>query len=105
MLEGKAVLRETDMPEAMQSHVMELAYKALDLHEVSDSQSIANYIKQVLYLSLKIFFLLERKDYSSVSIYDFSYMYHMEISCSPLQNKMISLSKQMKERMLFFFFL
>ncbi|XP_062095458.1 uncharacterized protein LOC133801304 isoform X2 [Humulus lupulus] len=46
MLEGKAVVRETDMTEAMQSHVMELAYKALDLHEVSDCQSIANYIKQ-----------------------------------------------------------
>ncbi|XP_057513574.1 uncharacterized protein LOC130795472 [Actinidia eriantha] len=46
MLEGKAVVRETDMPDHMQSHVMELAYKALDLHEVSDCQSIAHYIKQ-----------------------------------------------------------
>ncbi|CAL5420194.1 unnamed protein product [Camellia sinensis] len=46
MLEGKAVVRETDMEEAMQSHVMELAYQALDLHEVSDCQSIAHYIKQ-----------------------------------------------------------
>ncbi|KAL9398759.1 hypothetical protein Peur_007720 [Populus x canadensis] len=46
MLEGKAVLRETDMPEQMQSHAMELAYQALDLHEVSDCQSIAHYIKQ-----------------------------------------------------------
>lgn len=47
MLEGKAVVRETDMPEEMQSRVMELAYQALDLHEVSDCQSIAHYIKQV----------------------------------------------------------
>ncbi|XP_030927484.1 uncharacterized protein LOC115953824 isoform X1 [Quercus lobata] len=46
MLEGKAVVRKTDMPEAMQNHVMELAYQALDLHEVSDCQSIAHYIKQ-----------------------------------------------------------
>ncbi|KAK6231349.1 hypothetical protein QUC31_011368 [Theobroma cacao] len=46
MLEGKAVVRETDMPEEMQSRVMELAYQALDLHEVSDCQSIAHYIKQ-----------------------------------------------------------
>ncbi|CAK9143550.1 unnamed protein product [Ilex paraguariensis] len=46
MLEGKAVVSETDMPEAMQSHVMELAYRALDLHEVSDCQSIAHFIKQ-----------------------------------------------------------
>lgn len=47
MLEGKAVVRETDMPTLMQSHAMELAYKALDLHEVSDCRSIAHYIKQV----------------------------------------------------------
>ncbi|KAL5809233.1 hypothetical protein ACOSQ3_029924 [Xanthoceras sorbifolium] len=46
MLEGKAVVRETDMPEELQSHVTELAYQALDLHEVSDCQSIARYIKQ-----------------------------------------------------------
>ncbi|KAF3968165.1 hypothetical protein CMV_007909 [Castanea mollissima] len=46
MLEGKAVVRETDMPKAMQNRVMELAYQALDLHEVSDCQSIAHYIKQ-----------------------------------------------------------
>lgn len=52
MLEGKAVLRETDMPELTQTHVMELAYQALDLHEVSDCQSIAHYIKQVFFLSL-----------------------------------------------------
>lgn len=49
MLEGKAVVQETDMPDELQSHVMELAYQALDLHEVSDCQSIAHYIKQVLY--------------------------------------------------------
>ncbi|KAK4582023.1 hypothetical protein RGQ29_025260 [Quercus rubra] len=48
MLEGKAAVRETDMPEAMQNHIMELAYQALDLHEVSDCQSIAHYIKQFL---------------------------------------------------------
>ncbi|KAJ0089397.1 hypothetical protein Patl1_31778 [Pistacia atlantica] len=46
MLEGKAVVREADMPEMLQNHVMELAYQALDLHEVSDCQSIAHYIKQ-----------------------------------------------------------
>ncbi|XWS67134.1 hypothetical protein CRYUN_Cryun05aG0260800 [Craigia yunnanensis] len=46
MLEGKAVVRKTDMPKEMQSRVMELAYQALDLHEVSDCQSIAHFIKQ-----------------------------------------------------------
>lgn len=47
MLEGKAVVRETDMPKVVQNHVMELAYQALDAHEVSDCQSLALYIKQV----------------------------------------------------------
>ncbi|CAI0471185.1 unnamed protein product [Linum tenue] len=46
MLEGRGVVRETDMPEEMQGRVLELAYQALDLHEVSDCQSIAHYIKQ-----------------------------------------------------------
>ncbi|XP_058099437.1 uncharacterized protein LOC131243844 isoform X2 [Magnolia sinica] len=46
MLEGKAVIRETDMPQEMQSHAMELAYHALDLHEISDCKSIAQHIKQ-----------------------------------------------------------
>ncbi|XP_050238179.1 uncharacterized protein LOC126687664 [Mercurialis annua] len=46
MLEGKAVVRETDMAEEMQRQAMELAYQALDLHEVSDCKSIAHYIKQ-----------------------------------------------------------
>ncbi|KDP24543.1 hypothetical protein JCGZ_25107 [Jatropha curcas] len=46
MLERRAVVRETDMPELMQSHAMELAYQALDSHEASDRQSIAHYIKQ-----------------------------------------------------------
>ncbi|XP_054783484.1 dynein light chain 1, cytoplasmic-like [Prosopis cineraria] len=48
MLEGKAVVRETDMPEVVQNHVMELAYQALDAHEVNDCQSVAYYIKQKL---------------------------------------------------------
>ncbi|KAF5750904.1 RHO guanyl-nucleotide exchange factor 11 [Tripterygium wilfordii] len=52
MLEGKAVVRETDMPAQMQSHVMELAYQALDVHEPSDCQSIACYLKQLIKLRL-----------------------------------------------------
>ncbi|CAL5192220.1 unnamed protein product [Lathyrus oleraceus] len=48
MLEGKGVVRETDMEEVMQSHVMELAHQALDAHEVSDCQNIAYFIKQKL---------------------------------------------------------
>ncbi|TKY65963.1 Dynein light chain 1 [Spatholobus suberectus] len=48
MLEGKAVVRDTDMSEGMQSYVMELAHQALDAHEVSDCQSIAHFIKQMM---------------------------------------------------------
>ncbi|OIW07502.1 hypothetical protein TanjilG_14448 [Lupinus angustifolius] len=48
MLEGKGVVRETDMSEMMQKQVMELAHQALDAHEVFDSQSIAHYIKKKL---------------------------------------------------------
>ncbi|KAK2360862.1 Dynein light chain type 1 family protein [Trifolium repens] len=48
MLEGKGVVRETDMAEEMQNKVMELAHQALDAHEVSDCQSIAHFIKQKL---------------------------------------------------------
>ncbi|KAI4324450.1 hypothetical protein MLD38_029939 [Melastoma candidum] len=48
MLEGRAVVRETDMSPDMQAFVMDLAYRALDLHEASDCQSIACYIKQKL---------------------------------------------------------
>lgn len=47
MFEGKAVVRETDMPEEMQCHAAELAYQALDLYEPSDHRSIAYHIKQV----------------------------------------------------------
>ena len=41
------MVRETDIPEGMQSYAMELAHQALDAHEVSDCQSIAHFIKQV----------------------------------------------------------
>lgn len=63
MLEGRAVVRETDMTEAMRSHVMDLAYQALDLHESSDCQAIAHHIKQVIdspsYVPSKILCLTE----------------------------------------------
>ncbi|KAK6943597.1 hypothetical protein RJ641_024699, partial [Dillenia turbinata] len=39
----------------MQSHVMELAYKALDLHEISYCQAIAHYIKQVEMMEFLVF--------------------------------------------------
>ncbi|XP_029130722.1 dynein light chain 2, cytoplasmic-like [Cajanus cajan] len=48
MLEGKGVVKESDMSEGMQSYVMELAHQALDAHQVSDCQSIAHFIKHKL---------------------------------------------------------
>ena len=47
MFEVNSVVRETVIPDGMQSYVMELAHQALDAHEVSDCQSIAHFIKQV----------------------------------------------------------
>jgi len=36
MLEGKGVVRETDMSERMKTNVTELAHQVLDAHKVSD---------------------------------------------------------------------
>lgn len=67
MLEGKAIIRDTDMPEAMQGHVLELAYQALDLHEVSDCKAVARHIKQVFIpQSSKLFCSLNPPNCSSM---------------------------------------
>ena len=47
MLEGKAIIGETDMPVLMQQHAMRCAAHALDLHDVTDCQQIAQSLKQV----------------------------------------------------------
>ncbi|XP_027359463.1 dynein light chain LC6, flagellar outer arm-like [Abrus precatorius] len=46
MLEGKAVVKETDMPLKMQIQAMSFASHALDLYDVYDCISIAGYIKK-----------------------------------------------------------
>ncbi|MBA0867987.1 hypothetical protein Goshw_007035 [Gossypium schwendimanii] len=46
MLEGKAMIKETDMPEKMQTQAMDSASQALDLYDVSDCISIAAHIKK-----------------------------------------------------------
>ncbi|PKI60269.1 dynein light chain 1, cytoplasmic-like [Punica granatum] len=46
MLEGKAMVKETDMGEKMQSKAMACASQALDLYDVSDCISIAAHIKK-----------------------------------------------------------
>ncbi|KAK8662137.1 hypothetical protein V6N13_091725 [Hibiscus sabdariffa] len=46
MLKGKALIKETDMPEKMQTQAMDSASQALDLYDVSDCISIAAHIKK-----------------------------------------------------------
>lgn len=47
MLEGKAVIKETDMPAKMQKLAMASASQALDIYDVFDCTSIAAHIKKV----------------------------------------------------------
>ncbi|KAK7335935.1 hypothetical protein VNO80_28081 [Phaseolus coccineus] len=46
MLEGKAVIEDTDMPLKMQIQAMASASEALDLYDVLDCTSIATHIKK-----------------------------------------------------------
>ncbi|KAI3417019.1 Dynein light chain [Psidium guajava] len=46
MLEGKGTVKETDMPEKMQSQALAAASRALDLFDVSDCISLAAHIKK-----------------------------------------------------------
>lgn len=50
MLEGKAVIGETDMLQTMQQDALDLAAKALDFFDVTDSTDIARLIKKVSYI-------------------------------------------------------
>ncbi|MED6186292.1 hypothetical protein PIB30_065363 [Stylosanthes scabra] len=46
MLEGKALIEDTDMPTKMQIQAMAAASQALDLYDVVDCKSIAAHIKK-----------------------------------------------------------
>ncbi|PRQ28741.1 dynein light chain 1, cytoplasmic-like [Rosa rugosa] len=46
MLEGKAVVNETDMLETMQQEALQLAAKALDIFDVTQPTEIAQFIKK-----------------------------------------------------------
>ncbi|OWM78158.1 dynein light chain 1, cytoplasmic-like [Punica granatum] len=46
MLEGKAVMEDTDMPLKMQLQAMSSASQALDLYDIFDYRSIAAHIKK-----------------------------------------------------------
>jgi len=49
MLEGKAMIEDTDMPTKMQIQAMAYASEALDLYDVIDCKSIAAHIKKVTF--------------------------------------------------------
>lgn len=49
MLEGKALVEDTDMPVKMQIQAMSSASQALDLYDVVDCKSIAAHIKKVCF--------------------------------------------------------
>ncbi|CAL1414400.1 unnamed protein product [Linum trigynum] len=46
MLEGKAIVKDTDMPESMQIKAMASASEALDTFDVLDCRSLAAHIKK-----------------------------------------------------------
>ncbi|KAJ0007436.1 dynein light chain LC6, flagellar outer arm-like [Pistacia vera] len=46
MLEGKALIEDTDMPVKMQIHAMTSASQALDIYDVCEYESIAGHIKK-----------------------------------------------------------
>ncbi|KAG5014701.1 hypothetical protein JHK85_020837 [Glycine max] len=54
MLEGKAMVKETDMSTKMQIHAMASASQALDLYDVYDCISIAAHIKKVPHFFLSL---------------------------------------------------
>lgn len=52
MLEGKAQIKDTDMPVKMQIHAMNSASQALDLYDVIDCTSVAAHIKKVSFFCI-----------------------------------------------------
>ncbi|RWW87053.1 hypothetical protein BHE74_00004154 [Ensete ventricosum] len=59
MLEGRAIIQDTDMPVKMQLQAMSCAYEALDLFDVLDCKGIAAHIKKVSTLFFFFFFSLD----------------------------------------------
>ncbi|THU59464.1 hypothetical protein C4D60_Mb07t02410 [Musa balbisiana] len=52
MLEGKAMIQETDMPLEMQMQAMSSASEALDLFDALDCRNIAGHIKKTYNVSV-----------------------------------------------------
>lgn len=71
MLEGKGMIKETDMADVkMQMQAMACASQALDLHDVLDCISIAAHIKKVLFLFIDF-----------LCLYSHYYMQSLDLLC------------------------
>lgn len=68
MLEGRALIEDTDMPLKMQIHAMSSASHALDLYDVLDCKSIAAHIKKVRYFQLPFTFCDRHREIFSGSV-------------------------------------
>uniref|UniRef100_A0A2C9UFZ7 Uncharacterized protein n=1 Tax=Manihot esculenta TaxID=3983 RepID=A0A2C9UFZ7_MANES len=55
MLEGKAVVGETDMLQTMQQDALDLAARALDFFDVTEATEIARFIKKIGSLYILLF--------------------------------------------------
>ncbi|KAL4355114.1 hypothetical protein GQ457_06G028480 [Hibiscus cannabinus] len=54
MLKGKALIKEIDMLEKMQTQAIDYAFQALDFYDVSDCISIAAHIKMNLTRNMEV---------------------------------------------------
>lgn len=75
MLEGKAVIGETDMLETMQQEALHIAARALDLFDVTEATEIARFIKKVCVQNLALQFLI--LEYINLDEYMFILVYVM----------------------------
>jgi hypothetical protein len=78
MLEGKAMIEDTDMPTKMQIQAMAYASEALDLYDVIDCKSIAAHIKKVTFFS-SIIVLYTQHNIIKLFIYRCIYSNHLFI--------------------------
>lgn len=83
MLEGKAVVNETDMLETMQQEALQLAAKALDLFDVTEPTEIAQFIKKVNQL---VFFLIESSNIRPQGVFEFdAFVFGCRISMNHME--------------------
>ncbi|KAK9274111.1 hypothetical protein L1049_018925 [Liquidambar formosana] len=85
MLEGKAVVEDTDMPLKMQAQAMASASQALDLYDVLDCESIAAHIK-IIFLRLHSDLQMCTVSVDS-SAFPISYLIRLKLSSSAVSSR------------------